>query len=101
MPRHDVSFQLRKHLPDLLVGLATLALLAGVTVWCLGLGTSLDNAIGASLDQNASAALLAGAVTAIVVFNVAFVGHLRRAYAMAARDQAASPPPFPEGHPNT
>ncbi|WP_333793515.1 hypothetical protein [Hyphomicrobium sp.] len=101
MSRHDVSFQLRKHLPDLLVGLATFALLAGVTVWCLGLGASFDKAVAASLDRNASVALLAGAVTAIVVFNVAFVGHLRRAYAMARGDQAASPASFRDAGPNT
>jgi hypothetical protein len=33
------------------------------------------------MDRNASALLLAGAFAAMAVFNVAFVRHLRRAYA--------------------
>lgn len=81
MPRKDVSPQFRKHLPDLLAGLAVFALLVGLTAWHLGIATSAGASTGALLDRNASAVLLAGAVTAIVIFNVAFVGHLRRAYA--------------------
>lgn len=81
MPRNEVSPRFRKHLPDLLAGLAVFALLIGLTVWHLGIAANSGGSIGASLDRNASAVLLSGAVTAIVVFNIAFVGHLRRAYA--------------------
>lgn len=85
MPRNEISPHFRKHLPDLLAGLAVFALLIGLTVWHLGIAASSGGSVGAALDRNASAVLLAGAVTAIVVFNIAFVGHLRRAYAGAHR----------------
>jgi hypothetical protein len=81
MPRHEVTPRFRKHLPDLLAGLAVFALLIGLTAWHVGIAATSGGSVGAALDRNASAVLLAGAVTAIVVFNVAFVGHLRRAYA--------------------
>ncbi|WP_072394543.1 hypothetical protein [Hyphomicrobium sp. CS1GBMeth3] len=88
MPRKDLSPHFRKHLPDLLAGLAVFALLAGLTAWHLGIAASSGTSAGAMLDRNASAVLLAGAVTAIVVFNVAFVGHLRRAYATTSKTGA-------------
>lgn len=82
MPRKDVSPQFRKHLPDLLAGLAVFALLLALTGWHIGIAAASDTrSLGAVMDRNASALLLAGAFAAMAVFNVAFVRHLRRAYA--------------------
>ncbi len=81
MPRNDVSPQVRKHLPDLLAGLAVFALLLAVTGGPIGPAAAADTqSLGAVMDHDASALLLAGAFAAMAVFNVAFVRHLRRAY---------------------
>ena len=78
----EVSPRFRKHLPDVLAGLAVFALLAGLTGWHIGIAAASDgSSVGAALDKNASAVLLTVAFSAIAVFNVAFVRHLRRAYA--------------------
>jgi hypothetical protein len=86
MSRNENSPRFRKHLPDLLAGLAVLALMLGLTGWHIGIAMASDGtSMGAALDRNASAVLLAGALAAMVVFNVAFVRHLRRAYAPPRR----------------
>lgn len=81
MQRNEVSPHFRKHLPDLVAGLAVFALMLGLTGWHIGIAAASDGStVSAALDRNASAVLLAGAFSAMVVFNVAFVRHLRRAY---------------------
>ncbi|MBN8913518.1 MAG: hypothetical protein J0H65_15955 [Rhizobiales bacterium] len=82
MSRKEVSPQFRKHLPDLMAGLAVFALMLALTGWHIGIAVASDGtSFGASMDRNASALLLAGAFAAMAVFNVAFIRHLRRAYA--------------------
>ena len=82
MSRNEVSPHSRRHLSDLLAGLAVFAVMIGLTGWHIGIAAAADgSSIGAALDRNASAVLLAGAFSAMVVFNLAFVRHLRRAYA--------------------
>jgi hypothetical protein len=89
MTRFRTSRIFRRHLPDLVAGLAVFALMVALTGWHLGIAAAYDGtSIGASMDKNASAVLLAGAFAAMAVFNVAFVRHLRRAYA-APRKTAA------------
>jgi hypothetical protein len=76
----------RRHLPDLLAGLAVFAVMLALTGWHIGIAAASDGkTLGAVLDRNASAVLLAGALGAMVVFNVAFVRHLKRAYALPRR----------------
>ncbi|MCC7253091.1 hypothetical protein [Hyphomicrobium sp.] len=89
MLRKVESPHFRKHLPDLLAGLAVFALLIGLAGWHLGIAAS-DASVGATMDRNASVVLLGVAFAAMVVFNVAFVRHLRRAYA-APRKAAIAP----------
>lgn len=96
MSRNHVSPIFRRHLPDLVAGLAVFALLIGLIGWHIGIAVA-DDGSGAlaRLDRNASAVLLAGAFGAMAVFNVAFVRHLRRAYAAprrAARRKGRSAP---------
>ena len=82
MSRKEVSPQFRKHLPDLMAGLAVFALMLALMGWHIGIAVASDGtSFAASVDRNASALLLAGAFAAMAVFNVAFVRHLRRAYA--------------------
>lgn len=88
MPRNEASPHFRKHLPDLLAGLAVFLLLIGLTGWHVGIAAASDATVGASLDRNASVVLLAGAFMAMVVFNVAFVRHLRRAYTVPRKAAA-------------
>jgi hypothetical protein len=86
MTRFHASPRFRRHLPDLLAGLAVFALMVGLTGWHIGIASASDGkTLAAALDRNASAVLLAGAFAAMTVFNVAFVRHLRRAYAPPAR----------------
>jgi hypothetical protein len=81
MLRNEVSPQFRKHLPDLLAGLAVFVLMLVLTGWHIGIAFASDGtSLGAALDRNASALLLAGAFAAMAIFNVAFVRHLHRAY---------------------
>jgi uncharacterized membrane protein len=80
MSRKEVAPQPRKHLPDLLAGLAVFALLIVLAAWHLGIAAS-EASVGANVDRNASVVLVAVAIAAMVVFNVAFVRHLRQAYA--------------------
>jgi hypothetical protein len=87
MLRKEVSPQFRKHLPDLVAGLAVFALLLVLMGWHIGIAFAFDGtSLGATLDRNASAVLVAGAFAAMAVFNVAFVRHLRRAYAPRKAD---------------
>lgn len=89
MSRYEVSPRFRKHLPDLIAGITVFALMVGLTGWHIGIAAASDGTtLSASLDRNASAVLLAGAFSAMVVFNVAFVRHLRRAYADPRRNQS-------------
>lgn len=82
-----VSPHFRKHLPDMVAGLAVFVSTLGLTTgWHIGIAAASDGStVGAALDHNASALLLAGAFAAMVVFNVAFVRHLRRAYVRPRR----------------
>lgn len=86
MPRNEESPHFRKHLPDLLAGLAVFAVMLALTGWHIGIAAASDGkTLGAALDRNASAVLLSGAFAAMVVFNVAFLRHLRRAYKLPRR----------------
>jgi hypothetical protein len=85
MARFHASPRFRRHLPDLLAGLAVFGLMVALTGWHIGIASASDGSLAANLDRNASAVLLAGAFAAMTVFNVAFVRHLRRAYAAPAR----------------
>jgi hypothetical protein len=89
----EVSPHFRKHLPDLLAGLAVFALLVGLTGWHIGVAAASDGStVAAAFDKNASAVLLAVAFSAMAVFNVAFVRHLRRAYATPCKAARRSIP---------
>jgi hypothetical protein len=79
------SPQFRRHLPDLIAGLAIFTLLLGLIGWHVGIAAASDGSLGSKLDRNASALLLAGSFAAMAVFNMAFVRHLRRAYATPRR----------------
>lgn len=82
MTRFKSSRIYRRHLPDLVAGLAVFVLMVGLTGWHIGIAVAADGTtIGANMDKNASAILLAGAFAAMAVFNLAFFRHLRRAYA--------------------
>ncbi len=82
MPRKDVSPRFRKHLPDFLAGIGVFALLLALRGWHIGSAAAAGTrSLGAAMDSNASALLLAGAFAAMAVFNVAFVRYLRRTYA--------------------
>lgn len=86
MSRFHASPRFRRHLPDLIAGIAVFALMVGLTGWHIGIASAFDGrTLAASLDRNASAVLLAGAFAAMTVFNVAFVRHLRRAYSAPGR----------------
>lgn len=89
MTRFHASPRFRRRLPDLIAGLTVFALMVGLTGWHIGIATASDGTLAASLDRNASAVLLAGAFAAMTVFNVAFVRHLRRAYAPQTRRSQA------------
>lgn len=93
MSHNEKSPRFRTHLPDLLAGLAVCMLMVGLTVWHAGIAIASDGSAAASLDRNASAVLLTGACMAMVVFNVAFVRHLRQAYA-APRNFGARKRPY-------
>jgi len=81
----------RNHLPDLVAGLAVFALMIALTGWHIAIALSARSAsVGANLDQNASAILLAGALAAMAVFNLAFFRHLCRVYQTPARVQRRS-----------
>ncbi len=80
MQHNEASPTFRKHVPDLVAGLVVFAVMVGLTGWHVGIAAASDGTVGASLDKNASALLLAGAFAAMAVFNVAFVRHIRRAY---------------------
>lgn len=80
MMRFKGSPFFRRHLPDLVAGLAVFALMVGLMGWHIGIAAASDGSLASSLDRNASAVLLAGAFAAMAVFNVAFFRHLCRAY---------------------
>ncbi len=81
MQRLRLSPVFRKHLPDLVAGAAVFALMVGLTGWHIGIALASDGSLAADMDRNASAVLLAGAVAAMAVFNMAFFRHLRRVHA--------------------
>lgn len=80
----------RKHLPDLVAGIAVFTLMVGLTGWHVGIALASDGSVAAQMDRNASAVLLAGAVAAMAVFNTAFFRHLCRVH--GARAKAMSRP---------
>ena len=90
MPRYEVSPHFRKHLPELVAGLAVFALMLGLTGWHIGIAAAASDgaSTAAVLDRNASAVLLGVAFAAMAVFNVAFIRHLRRAYVRPSRLRA-------------
>lgn len=88
MKRLRLSPVFRKHLPDLVAGIAVFALMVGLTGWHVGIALASDGSVAAQMDRNASAVLLAGAVAAMAVFNTAFFRHLCRVH--GARAQAIS-----------
>jgi xanthine/uracil permease len=88
MTRFKLSPVFRKHLPDLVAGLTVFAIMVGLTGWHVGIAMASDGTLGAELDRNASAVLLAGAVAAIAVFNTAFFRHLARVHAAPRRAAA-------------
>ncbi|HYD16036.1 MAG TPA: hypothetical protein VEA77_06515 [Hyphomicrobium sp.] len=90
MTRNKFSPLVRRHLPDLLAGLAVFALLIGLMGWHIGIAVAADGTAGAVLDQNASVLLLAGAFAAMAVFNMAFFRHIRRAYATPRKASSAA-----------
>lgn len=81
MSRIRISPRFRRHLPDLVAGFAVFALMTALMGWHIGIAVASDGSFAARMDRNASAVLLAGAFAAMTVFNVAFIRHLRRAYA--------------------
>lgn len=92
MERQKLSPIFRKHLPDLVAGLAVFGIMVALTGWHVGIALASDGSIGAEMDRNASAVLLAGAVAAMAVFNVAFFRHLRRVHAAPRQPGAARLP---------
>jgi hypothetical protein len=89
MPRYEVSPNFRKHMPEVVAGLVVFALMLGLTGWHIGIAAAADGASTAAvLDRNASAVLLGVAFSAMAVFNVAFIRHLRRAYVRPSRLRA-------------
>lgn len=89
MTRFRISSRQRKHLPDLIAGLAVLGLLLGLMAWHVGIVLGIDGAAVAGVDWNASVILLAGALVAMAVFNTAFYRHLSRVHAADRRGVAA------------
>lgn len=89
MPRYEVSPHFRKRLPEMAAGLVVFALMLALTGWHIGIAFAADSTTtAAALDRNASAILLGVAFSAMAVFNVAFVRHLRRAYVRPRRGAA-------------
>jgi len=78
----------RRHLPDILAGFAVFACVVGLMVWHLGVALAAGPSLMSTLDGNATVLLLAGAFAAMTIFNVAFLRHLRRAYAPPRRAAA-------------
>lgn len=89
MTRFRMSSRQRKHLPDLIAGLAVLGLLLGLMAWHVGIILGIDGSAMAEVDWNASMILLAGAFAAMAVFNMAFYRHLSRVHAADRRRAAA------------
>ncbi|HRN88444.1 hypothetical protein [Hyphomicrobium sp.] len=78
MTRIRLTNAQRKHLPDLVAGLAIMALLLALIGWHIGIVLGVDGSVVAGVDWNASMALLAVAFIAMTVFNMAFFRHLSR-----------------------
>lgn len=89
MTRFRLSPRQRKHLPDLIAGLAVVGLLLGLMAWHVGIVLGIDGSVVAGVDWNASMILLAGAFGAMAVFNMAFYRHLSRVRASDRRRLAA------------
>lgn len=88
MTRFKLSNGQRRHLPELIAGIAVFALLFGLICWHIGIALEFDRSAVASVDWNASVVLLAGGFMAMAVFNMAFYRHLSRVHA-ADRRRAA------------
>mgnify|MGYP001236418072 CR=1 FL=1 len=97
MQRFRLSPVFRKHLPDLVAGAAVFAIMVGLTGWHVGIALASDGTLGADMDRNASAVLLAGAVAAMAVFNLAFFRHLRRVHA-GSGTSSPRPTSAPQGY---
>lgn len=89
MTRIRLSSGQRKHLPDLVAGLAVVALLLALIGWHIGIVLGVDGSVVAGVDWNASVLLLAGAFVAMAVFNMAFYRHLSRVQAADRKRVAA------------
>jgi len=94
MQRTEETPRFRRHLPDLVAGIIMFVVMLGLTGWHVDAAAA-QGTVGARLDGSASALLLAGAFAAMAVFNVAFVRHVRRAYAAPRR---ARKRPAQSGH---
>jgi len=88
MMRFEIPPTFRRHLPDVLAGLAVFAFVVALMGWHPGIALAAGSPTTTSLDRNATAVLLAGTFAAMTVFNVAFFRHLCRAY-VAPRRAAA------------
>lgn len=89
MMRIRLTSAQRKHLPDLVAGLAIVALLLALIGWHIGIVLGLDGSVVAGVDWNASMVLLAVAFIAMTVFNTAFYRHLSRVRAQDRKRMAA------------
>ncbi|HRN84700.1 MAG TPA: hypothetical protein PK857_07750 [Hyphomicrobium sp.] len=89
MTRFRLSSAQRKHLPDLVAGLAIMALLLALIGWHIGIVLGVDGSVVAGVDWNASMVLLAGAFIAMTVFNMAFYRHLSRVRTQDRKRMAA------------
>ena len=89
MTRLRSSSGQRKHRPELFAGLAVVILLLALIGWHVGIVMGLDGSVVVGVDWNASVVLLAGAIIAMAVFNMAFFRHLSRAHAADKRRAAA------------
>jgi hypothetical protein len=83
-----VSPIFRRHLPDILAGVAAFAFVVALTGGRLGSAMAGVSSIGADLDGHGTILLLAGALAAMTACNVAFFRHLVRAYMVPRRAAA-------------
>ena len=92
MTRFKLTNRQRRHLPELMAGIAVFALLFGLICWHIGIALGIDGAAVANVDWNASIVLLAGGFIAMGVFNMAFYRHLSRVHAADRRRTAIRQP---------
>ena len=91
MRHFRLSAKQRKHLPDIIAGLAVVGLLLGLMAWHVGIVLGLGGPAETGVDRNASIILLIGAFMAMAVFNMAFYRHLSRVHAADRRRLARAP----------